>query len=179
MNSPDILQRFEAHELRVCAWFNRACAYRLVRGMFAAISWLGDGRFWYSLMVALPLAFGWIGLEASAVMALTGLAGLGVYRGIKDNTQRLRPYMKDEAITLGASPLDHYSFPSGHTLHAVSFTLISVAYLPELAFLLVPFTLMVAASRVILGLHYPSDVALGAAIGFGLAKLALLMSDFV
>ena len=162
--------------MRVCAWFNRACAFRLVRGPFAAVSWLGDGRFWYALMVALPLAFGWVGLEASVLMALTGLAGLGVYRAIKNNTQRLRPYMRDDAITLGASPLDQYSFPSGHTLHAASFTMISIDYLPELAVLLVPLTLMIAASRVILGLHYPSDVALGAAIGFGLAKLALAVA---
>ena len=176
MKTLAMLQRFEARELRICAWFNKACAYRVVRAPFAAVSWLGDGRFWYALMLALPLAFGWTGLEAAVVMALAGLVGLAVYRTIKNNTQRLRPYMKDKAITLGASPLDQYSFPSGHTLHAVSFTLISTAYLPELAFLLVPFTLMIAASRVILGLHYPSDVALGAVIGFGLAQFALFLA---
>ena len=179
MKTPVVLQKFEARELRVCAWFNQACAFRLVRGTFAAVSWLGDGRFWYALMVALPLAFGWTGLEAAVVMALSSLVGLGVYRAIKSNTQRLRPYMRDNAITLGASPLDQYSFPSGHTLHAVSFTLIAVTYLPQLAFLLVPFTLMVAASRVILGLHYPSDVALGAAIGYGLAESALSLAALV
>ena len=54
--------------------------------------------------------------------------------------------------------------------------MISTAYLPELAFLLVPLTLMIAASRVILGLHYPSDVALGAVIGFGLAQIALFVA---
>ncbi len=36
---------------------------------------------------------------------------------------------------------------------------------PLLAWALVPFTLLVAASRVVLGLHYPTDVAAGAAVG--------------
>ncbi len=45
-----------------------------------------------------------------------------------------------------------------------------------LAWLLVPFTLAVALSRVVLGLHYPTDVAAGAAVGALLAvpTLALL-----
>jgi undecaprenyl-diphosphatase len=38
--------------------------------------------------------------------------------------------------------------------------------------ILVPFALLVAASRVILGLHYPTDVAAGAALGGFLAALS-------
>jgi undecaprenyl-diphosphatase len=40
---------------------------------------------------------------------------------------------------------------------------------------LVPFTLLVATSRVVLGLHYPSDVLVATAIGLGLAYSSLLM----
>jgi undecaprenyl-diphosphatase len=61
--------------------------------------------------------------------------------------------------------LDRFSFPSGHTLHAVAFTLIACAYYPALWVILVPFTLVTAVSRVALGLHYPSDVLAGAALG--------------
>jgi undecaprenyl-diphosphatase len=45
----------------------------------------------------------------------------------------------------------------------------SVHHVPELGLLLVPFALLIAASRVVLGLHYPTDVAAGAAIGAALA----------
>jgi undecaprenyl-diphosphatase len=69
-------------------------------------------------------------------------------------------------------PLDRYSFPSGHTLHAVLFTTIAVAYAPSLVFVLLPFTLLIAASRVVLGLHYPSDVIVGALLGWMIAKLS-------
>jgi undecaprenyl-diphosphatase len=73
------------------------------------------------------------------------------------------------------SPLDEYSFPSGHTLHAVAFTLIAVYYYPALAALLLPFTLLVAASRVVLGLHYPSDVLASIVIGSAIASLSLVL----
>jgi len=70
-------------------------------------------------------------------------------------------------------PLDEFSFPSGHTLHAVSFTIVALTWFPALAPLLVPFTVLVAASRVVLGLHYPSDVLAATAIGGVLGGLSL------
>jgi len=71
------------------------------------------------------------------------------------------------------APLDEFSFPSGHTLHAVTFTIIALAYAPLLAPLLLPFALLVAASRVVLGLHYPSDVLAATLIGCGLGAVSL------
>ena len=74
---------------------------------------------------------------------------------------------------LTVAPLDRFSFPSGHTLHAVGFTLLAVHAHPELAWFLIPFTVLVALSRLVLGLHYPSDVLTGAAIGTLMATLAI------
>jgi undecaprenyl-diphosphatase len=70
--------------------------------------------------------------------------------------------------------LDRYSFPSGHTLHAVALTLVVTTTYPAFAWILVPFTLLVATSRVVLGLHYPTDVVAGAGLGTSLALLAQL-----
>jgi undecaprenyl-diphosphatase len=86
---------------------------------------------------------------------------------------RPRPYEAYPGIMLFSAPLDHFSFPSGHTLHAVAFTLVAVAYYPWLAWLTIPFSLLVAASRVILGLHYPSDVLAGAVAGAVVAGISL------
>jgi undecaprenyl-diphosphatase len=68
--------------------------------------------------------------------------------------------------------LDQFSFPSGHTLHAVCFTLIVCGHLPFAIWILTPFALMVAISRPVLGLHYPSDVLAGALIGASIALLS-------
>jgi hypothetical protein len=56
---------------------------------------------------------------------------------------------------------------------SVAFTLVALAYYPALAWLLVPFSASVAASRVVLGLHYPSDVLAATAIGCTLAGMSL------
>ena len=98
-------------------------------------------------------------------MAAAGLAGTLLYKWLKAKTLRPRPFEFYREIILSVPPLDQYSFPSGHTLHAVAFSLVALSYYPSLAVLLVPFTLLVAASRMVLGLHYPSDVLAGATIG--------------
>ena len=162
-----------AGELHLCIWFNRACNYNFFKKFFSLVSWLGDGKFWYSLMLALPFVYGEAGISASLQMAMVGVAGLIVYKLIKAHTHRLRPFAVNQDINLGTSPLDQYSFPSGHTLHAVSFTIIASSCFPELAWLLIPVTLLIALSRVVLGLHYPSDVGIGALIGSSLASLSL------
>ena len=72
-----------------------------------------------------------------------------------------------------------YSFPSGHTLHAVAFTVVALGYYPWLAALLIPFTASVAVSRVVLGLHYPSDVLAATAIGSALAGVSLALGTLL
>lgn len=165
------IQRFE-HEL--CVTLNRSSRHRMIASFFAAVSRLGDGVVWYSLMALMALTQGEYGMRASILMALTGLTGLTIYKLLKSNLVRERPFIGHPNIRVGSQPLDRYSFPSGHTLHAVLFTMIAVAWFPVLAAVLVPLTVLIALSRVILGLHYPTDVLVGALIGWSLAEIALL-----
>src|SRR5690606_3845649 len=113
------------------------------------------------------------GLAASLHLAATGAIALLVYKLLKRWTRRPRPFASDARIRAWVAPLDEFSFPSGHTLHAVAFTLVALAHYPALAWVLVPFTASVAASRVVLGLHYPSDVIAATGIGSLLAAASL------
>lgn len=165
-------RRFDRLEQSLCVRVNRGCRRRPVRDFFAVVSRLGDGGLWYALMLLLAL-----GSERGALialqMSLTSLAAVAIYKHLKQRLVRERPYLTHAGIELGAAPLDRYSFPSGHTLHAVCFTTLATSHVPELAPLLVPFTVLVALSRVVLGLHYPSDVVVGAIIGALLAGASL------
>jgi undecaprenyl-diphosphatase len=157
--------RLLAAEVDLCRLATRAQAQRFVRSFFRTVSRLGDGPLWFALALALPLLAGADALSTVARMAVVGVLAALVSKGLKITTRRARPFLAHAGIPLGAQPLDAGSFPSGHTLHAVAFTLVVCADLPGFALALVPFACAVGASRVVLGLHYPSDVAAGAAVG--------------
>lgn len=152
---------------------NHFCAKHPSRRYFAIVSRLGDGIAWYVLMAALFAYGGEQGMRAALHMAVIGLVSLILYKSLKGWTKRPRPCHTDRRIQAWVAPLDQFSFPSGHTLHAVAFTIVACAYFPMLSVLLVPFSLSVAASRVFLGLHYPSDVLAATAIGTLLASVSL------
>ena len=168
-------QRIEigSGERRLCLAMNRWGARRALIRLFRLVSRLGDGVFWYALMLVLALFAGRRGLQAALHMACVGIVAALLYRTLKRWTRRPRPFRTHADITPYIAPLDEFSFPSGHTLHAVSFTLIALAYFPWLAPLLLPFTLLVAMSRVVLGLHYPSDVLAATFIACALAGSSL------
>lgn len=166
-------QRLAEWELDWCRRFNRATDKHGLERLFAWISRLGDGVFWYALMLALPLAQGYSALPTVARMALVGLLGLAAYKWLKAKIGRPRPCARHTLIRATVPPLDQYSFPSGHTLHAVAFSIVAVFNYPRLGWLLLPFTLLVALSRLVLGLHYPSDVLAGALLGAGFSLLVL------
>lgn len=167
------LQRLTDWDAAACLRANRLSRRPWPRRLLRAASRLGDGVFWYALMLSLAFAGGERGPAAAAQLALTGLACTAPYKWLKGRTARPRPYAVRPEIVCAAAPLDRFSFPSGHTLHAVGFTVVALAHYPALAPLLVPFTLLVAMSRPVLGLHYPSDVLAGAAIGALVGYLSL------
>jgi len=158
-----------------CLSANRWGARFAVRRFFRIVSRLGDGGLWYALIFAPLLLDPVQGLAASANLALVGGVAALLYRRLKHWAKRPRPYAADPRIQAWIAPLDEYSFPSGHTLHAVSFSLVACAWYPWLACFFVPFTACIALSRVVLGMHYPSDVFAAALIGGALAAASLAL----
>ncbi len=167
------LSRLDRAEFKLCITFNRGVHRAGLRRLFRIVSRLGDGVIWYSLIAVLPFFAGRAGLITSLRMAVAGLTGLLLYRVLKHRLVRERPFITHHAIVRGTAPLDRFSFPSGHTLHAVCFAVVAIQAFPVLAWVLVPLAVLIALSRVVLGLHYPSDVIAGALLGEGIAQAAL------
>ena len=170
------LARVDAAEFGICQRLNRGASLALPRRVFQMASRLGDGVVWYVIILTLPLMFGPSAVRPAIVMAITGILGVALYKVLKRVFVRERPFITHSGISLAMAPLDRYSFPSGHTLHAVSFAWQLTAHYPELGWVVVPLAGLIAASRVVLGLHYPSDVVAGAGVGAALAMLGLSLT---
>lgn len=161
-------------ELLLCLATQRKLKHPAFLQLMRIVSRLGDGVAWYALIAMIALSGADQSQRAAVLMLAVGAVSLVLYKGLKKATSRKRPYVRDGQVVALTAALDEFSFPSGHTLHAVAFTTVACAYFPMLVWLLVPFTALIALSRVVLGLHYPSDVLAGAGLGVSLAATSLL-----
>ena len=177
MANPVIIakRRVALMDYALCLMANRWLEQWPVHLFFKSISRLGDGVLWYSFMLFLPAFLGGYGLRVSLLMFFMAMLGVYEYRLIKLRSMRPRPFVAHRRIRQGARTLDEYSFPSGHTMHAVAFAALLTQAFPWLGVLLIPFALLTGLSRVVLGLHYPSDVFMGAVLGLFNATVFLAL----
>ena len=171
-NRKSVLKKLHEIDTAMCLFMNCQSNHRIIRQFFKAASRLGDGIIWYILMAAFLLLDGMEGIKAVSHMLIFGATGTLVYKIMKRSVSRPRPFQVNLSIKNKERALDHFSFPSGHTLHAVIFSLIASIYLPSLFPILISLTVLIGLSRVILGLHYPSDVVVGALIGLLIVKIS-------
>ena len=127
---------------------------------------------------------GWLWVVMALLLAADGLEGLKVLGGVavaaglanallvltKRRVHRARPCERVRPAHFDVDPLtwfeaDRFSFPSGHALNAFALgSVIALGY-PLVAAPVLLLAASVAASRVILGLHWLSDVLVGALVG--------------
>lgn len=129
------------------------------------VSRLADGWLW--LCVAVILAAGgdpsWRAMAAGAIAA--GVTnGLLVY--LKRRFRRPRPCdVCPHPLFADVKPPDPFSFPSGHSMNAFAVGTVLALHFPLMAPVVLLMATSIAASRVVLGMHYVSDVVAGSALG--------------
>jgi len=165
-------------DLKGCLYLNHLSHSQAVAYFFKIISRFGNGLFWLIMLASLWVLEGALYIVQLLYLLISGLVGTAIYKILKDKTVRPRPYQVHQVIRLQEPPLDHFSFPSGHTLHAVMASTVLGYIQPVLLVLMLPFTILVAISRMVLGLHYPSDVLVGALIGVVVACGIILSAPF-
>lgn len=162
-----------AEHLLVCRLANRICN-RAVILLLVGVSRFGD---WGLSAVAAMVLLALDGPQTVVLFITATGTGILVQKLLKHSYGRTRPCERPDGPPQRAPIPDRGSFPSGHTLHAVMAAVTVTALAPAAA---PPFLLVapaMAASRVILGVHYPSDVAAGAGLGAVLgASVCLLVS---
>jgi undecaprenyl-diphosphatase len=132
----------------------------------------GDGWLWYGMGLIILLFGGASRFQAVGAGALAAAVGIAVFLRLKKATGRRRPCAIEPHCWATLLPPDQFSFPSGHTITAFAVAVsLSMVY-PSLSVGLLFCAVSVAASRILLGMHFLSDVLAGALIGTTLAYLS-------
>jgi undecaprenyl-diphosphatase len=137
----------------------------------SVLSDLGEGLGWVAGGVVLAMLGGPRGRRAGVATALASLtATYVVQQRVKPLFRRVRPFVNREARVVGIRPPDH-SFPSGHTASSFAAATALAFFYPKAAPIAYTLAVGVGVSRVHLGVHFPSDAAVGGVIGIGIGTL--------
>ena len=154
---------------RIMRRVNRWPAPRWIRVWMICATRGGDGWLWY-WMGLMVLLFGGEGRwAATGAATAAAAAGIAVFLRLKKAARRKRPGMFEPHCWARLLPPDQFSFPSGHTITAFAVAMSLGVFYPGLLVGLLFCAASVAASRILLGMHFLSDVVAGAAIGALLA----------
>jgi len=116
------------------------------------------------------------GPQRFAAIGAAGAAGVGgvfVFKVLKRLSHRPRPCQLEPHCWSMVLPPDKFSFPSGHTMSAFSIALVVSYSYPSLEGTLFFLAFSIAVSRVVLGMHFLSDVLAGIVLGVALGCAAI------
>ncbi len=156
---------------RVMRRLHRWQAPRWVRVWMIAATRLGDGWLWYGLGIALLIAGGSKQLDAVESAGAAALSGVLIYVLLKRIFRRRRPCDIEPHCWARVLPPDQFSFPSGHSITAFAVAIALGACYPAIQLPLLLVAISIALSRIVLGMHYLSDVIAGASLGSALGIL--------
>ncbi len=167
-----VWNQIQSNDHRLMRRVHRWRAPRWFRILMILATRLGDGWLWYALGIILIVYGGERRFVAIAAAAAASLAGILIFRELKKGSRRKRPCEIEPHCWATILPPDKFSFPSGHSITAFAVALSVGLFYPDLQGCLLAVAVLIASSRIILGMHFLSDVLAGSAIGVGLGILS-------
>ena len=136
-----------------------------------SVSKTGDGYAQLGLPLCLYVMGASQGLSYFSAVMISFAAWLPIYWVLKNTCRRKRPPAAIPAFSAAIIASDEFSFPSGHTAAAFLLATMTVLFFGVIGTPLFLWAVAVGASRVILGVHFPTDSLAGASLGIGIAHL--------
>jgi len=158
-------------------WFNQysASGSLTILKSIRVISRTGDGHLYIflgALLFCLDNSHG-------ALFFYTALMAYGlevpIYLILKKYFKRKRPSASLINFTAHITPSDKFSLPSGHTAAAFLMATIISSFYPMFSVLAFAWASLVGLSRILLGVHFPSDVVIGAILGISIASISMFI----
>lgn len=165
----------ESRDHRVMHRLNQWKAPRWIRFWMLAATRMGDGWVWYGLAAIVMIGGGSSRYAAVGAATCAAVAGVLVFKVLKALSRRQRPCQLEPHCWAKILPPDQFSFPSGHTMTAFSIALVVSFFYPSLEGPLYFLAISIAVSRVVLGMHFLSDVLAGAVLGSALGISSIVV----
>lgn len=159
-------RRRETIDARLFLAVNHLPHHRLTDRPVSLLSTFGKGAGWACLAALLAINGGRRGRRAAVASVGAMLLTVALVQGpVKALLPRRRPFHRRLAVVVGRRPVDS-SFPSGHTAGSFAAATALGAFYPRRRPVALGIASGVGLSRVYLGHHFPSDVAVGGAVGW-------------
>jgi undecaprenyl-diphosphatase len=169
-----MLNYITQRDLSVMQRLNSWRAPRWIRLWMICATRGGDGWLWYAMSAVILLFGGAERFSAVCAGAVAATIGVLLFMWLKKVTHRRRPCAIASHCWATLLPPDQFSFPSGHSITAFAFAVPFSLFYPSLVAGLMFCAVSIALSRVIMGMHFLSDVVAGSAIGASLGYCAFL-----
>lgn len=165
MTQQSFLSFIESRDMRIMKRVHHWKAPLWIRQWMICATRGGDGWLWYIVCGAILIFGGAAGPQAVAESSFAATIGIFLFLWLKRTTGRKRPCSIEPHCWSSLLPPDQFSFPSGHTITAFAVSVPLMLHFPELTAALLFCALSIALSRILLGMHFLSDVLAGAFIG--------------
>ena len=155
-------------------WTFDWCLKRKHRQFFVKLShWISRSADGYLYIIA-ALLFALFNQWEIVKVLFTGFSVERIlYFILKNKLRRNRPQQAIPGYQSVIQPSDQFSFPSGHTSAAFLVMGIISAFYPVLGIPLLIWAIWVGISRVMLGVHFPTDSVAGAILGYTISQCCL------
>ncbi len=137
---------------------------------------LGDGLLWAVVGLVLAVWGSTFARGVTMVAAAAVLLAAGIATAVKYTVRRKRPWEQPQFYAVKS---DRYSFPSGHATRMMAIATVLAHYVPSVTVAGYLLAIVVAICRVLVGVHYVSDVVVGTLIGLASAGIVLALLQAV
>jgi undecaprenyl-diphosphatase len=163
-------------DLNLMRRFNGWRAPRWVRWWMLLATRAGDGWLWGLIGLAVLLSPDAMRFRAIEAAACAVTCGIVLFHKVKRVFCRTRPRDIEPHCWAHIVTRDKFSFPSGHSTTAFAVAVSLGCFYPEVLPALLVLAANVAISRVVVGMHFLSDVlagsGMGALLGYAAYRLA-------
>ena len=167
-----LMNSIHKYDIFVFNWLTNVRIHATLAKLGRYISKTADGPL-YALCLIVVGGYGGYQSTLFLAIVLAFIIERPIYFILKNGFRRNRPETALKNFTSIITPSDQFSFPSGHTSAAFLMATLIGYFFPPLTLPLFCWAVLVGFSRIVLGVHFSTDILVGAVLGTSIAMFSL------